>query len=505
MTQMAMTRTSLLAVLRRTMDPNWIDGILADEDGAAILNSQLDVLVAVSDATERGCNAGLISTAPGGQPGVTTLVAERDDTTQAATIPKGYKFKTNLGTSLILQDAIPVFIGQAVVALPLETVRQTDLAETVDGAFDFVTPGGFLDVAVDLTSPVVSDGVAAILGPAGTVTGTHFLTIISSDPITNAALDYLSAHGNERGQRRQAHEQTEDYRLRVRNIPDAVSPLAISTAVRNVGSRVGIDGIIVREPFEDGADATVKAEAGLSTFDSYYGSGLADPATSPKTDFVDDPFFAPSPLPVGFVPRTRETVSNREGRAYFRIETPGEISDPDGIRFFADVSFCDDPVFGYLDVRDHPAVISALMSIWEEANRKRAAAVQFDVLLPLAVEVVGSGHAVAAAPVVVVTLIPPAGKSWLLVDFVVGHDAARSGTIPVTPDFHEARFTFTDASVFTTFPFDGIVSQHLPNSALLRLGFPFDKRIAKIEGILAGAGVRDLGLVVDARVLEFTE
>lgn len=504
---MAHTRESLLEVLRRTTDPGWLDPILADPDSLAVLNAELDALVMVSDGTTRGCDAGLISLAPGGQPGVTTVVAQRSNTTQTFTIPKGYLFRTDKGVQLVLAQDIVGLAGQAMFALPLQTVRQSDLVNTVDGALDFLGAGSFLPGAVDPQSPIIIGAPSSeiIIGPPGTPTNGHALTLVSSDPITGGALDYLSAHGNERGQRRQADETTEDYRLRVRNIPDTVSPAAIIEAVRGVADQAGIGDMVLREPYGDGADPLVRESLGLDRIETYFASAdYPNIAGSPKTDFVDDPFFGPTPLPGGFVLRDRETVSAREGRAYFRVETPAEISDPDGLRFFADHSFMDDPVWGYLDVGDHPTVIASLMAIWEEANRKRAAAVQFDVLLPLAVEKVDAGHAVAGAATSVASVTADAGTSWLMVDLVAGHDAALSGVAPVpADDFHQVKFTFHDATTFTTPAYRGLDSEHLSNRVLAELGFPFGKRVTQIEGLVGGAGVRDLNVVIDARVIVF--
>lgn len=498
---MAQTRDTLLAVLQRTMDPNWLQGILDDPDSQALLYAQLDMLVALASAADWGTSAGLISSAPGGQPGVTTVVAARADTSRAVTIPQGYPFVDQRGVQLVLAQPVPLAIGQAQAALPLLTIRQTMLVNTVDDAFAFIGAGAFLDAAVAPGSAVISDGVAPVLGPVGTTTGPHFLTLFSSDPITGGDLDWLSAHGNERGQRRQASEPTEDYRLRVRNIPDAVSPHAIAQAVRGLGVRLGLVPITIREPFEDGADAALKAEDGLGTFATYYLTGTLPAATSAQVDFLDDPFFGPSPLPAGFVLEARESVSNREGRAYFRIEAPSGLNDPDGLVLFCDSGFCDDPVWGYPDIHTHPAVISTLMAVWEEAYRKRAGGVQFDVLVPIAYDAVGVGHAQNNGATTVVTMTPPAGKTWLLLDLVSGLDAARSGTYPRPPDAHQVTFTFADSTTFSTLLFVKTEAQHLSLSALTAAAFPF-KPITQIQGVVFGDGTRDLGLVIDARVVD---
>lgn len=491
-----------VALLRRTTDPGWLDPILADADSAAVLTALMTEFVAMSAAADLACMAGAISTAPGGRPGTGVLTVQRTASGTSGTVPKGYLFADERGIQMATMSDVPVSSMATTLVLPVQTLRQTELVNTPDDA---------AGVVIDPLSPIVLDSSAltVLIAPPGSsgIVSTTFTSVASASQILNGVVDYLSLHGDERGQLRQAFELEEPYRLRVRNIPDAISPEAVSQGVQGAASQVGLDGTIIREPFEDSATPALKEAMGLGSFDTYYMSGLDDPATSPKTDFVDDPFFGPpSPLPAGFVLRSRETVSRREARAYFRVETPSVVNDPDGLRFFCDSSFCDDPVWGYLDVHDHPTVIASLMAIWEEANRKRAAGVQFDVLLPLAQEQVASGHAVAGASVLVTTQTPPVGKSWILVDFVAGHDAARSGTVPdPTTDFHRIRFTFTDATIFQPQDFSGTTSEHLTVTRLSAIGYPLGKRISKIEGFVGGAGILDLGLVVDARVLEFTE
>jgi hypothetical protein len=428
------------------------------------------------------------------------LTLQRSASGTSGAIPAGYGFVDERGIKLSSTDVVPVSAGATTVVVHVRTQRQTELVNTEDDA----------DVEIDPNSPIVLNDAATsvLVAPAGSVgiVATTLTEVASATQILGASCDYLSLHGKERGQLRQSNEPEEAYRLRVRNIPDVVTPIAVALAVRGAGAQATLGDITVREPFEDLATPALKARYGLDSIQTYFLSGSSVPALSPLTDFYDDPVFAPSPPPTGFIPKPRELFSIREGRAYFRVETPGELRDPDGLRFFADYSFLDDPVFGYLDVVEHPVVVAALMAIWEEANRKRAAAVQFDVLLPLSKDFTAVGDSAVAGTTLVATLTAAAGKSWLMVDAVAGHDAALSGVAPdPTADSHHLIFTFIDASTFTTADFAGISSEHLTNSALSAQGFPFDKRVAQIDGYVTGSGARDLNLVVEARVLEFTE
>lgn len=486
-------------LLRRTTDSGWLDPLLSDPDSSAVLLGMAQEFTRLSEAGDRACLAGAISTASGGRPGVAVVTISRTASGTGGTIPAGYGFVDARGTKLVSTDAVPVGVGALTVVIHVQSLRQTELVNTEDDAQVTIDPSA--------TSVLDSAATTVLVAPAGSpgVVSTTFTTVVSATQILGGSGDYLSLHGKERGQLRQPHESEESYRLRVRNIPDSITPIAVSQGVRGAASQVGLEGVIIREPFEDEATPALKDRYGLTTMATYYMSAVLPPASSPRVDFVDDPFFAPFPLPAGFRLKPRETVSSREGRAYFRIETPSAISDPDGIRFFSDVGFFDDPVFGYLDVEQHPQVIASLMAIWEEANRKRAAGVQFDVLLPLSTTVVVSGHVAFAGTATAVTATAPAGKYWLMMDLVVSHDAALSGVAPnPAADSHRLLFTFSDATTFTTPVYSGIDSEPLNTSRLLALGFPFDKQVVSIQGRVTGAGARDLNLVIDARVLEIS-
>jgi hypothetical protein len=73
--------------------------------------------------------------------------------------------------------------------------------------------------------------------------------------------------------------------------------------------------------------------------------------------------------------------SFREARAYFEVDLIGDLQEPDEAIFYWDDGYFDDPVFGFLDGGLHPALVSSLMVVPEETNRKRAGGVQFDVFV----------------------------------------------------------------------------------------------------------------------------
>ena len=151
-----LTQAQALDVLRRTCDRAWLDAMLAQPDGAAIIASKLAAFEAASLAVTAQANATMISTAPTGRPGVCTLALQRSDTSASATIPKGYTFITNLGVELTVACDVQVAVGQATVALPLVTTRQIDLVNTAANAFDdILDPGNYPDAVLGTANPPV--------------------------------------------------------------------------------------------------------------------------------------------------------------------------------------------------------------------------------------------------------------------------------------------------------------------------------------------------------------
>lgn len=151
-----LTQADLLALLRRTTDQGWLDAMLAQPDGQAVINSWLAIFAAASEAVSGQVDCSMISTAPAGRQGVCTLTLSRSNTLASVTIPKGYTFVTKLGVELTVACDVQIAVGQATVVLPLVTTRQIDLVNTVDPAFDdILSPGDYPDAALGAPDPVV--------------------------------------------------------------------------------------------------------------------------------------------------------------------------------------------------------------------------------------------------------------------------------------------------------------------------------------------------------------
>jgi hypothetical protein len=533
------SRDDLMDVLARTMDAGWLAPLLDDPASRQVLETMAEVFAHTATALERDCAQGLITEATGGSVGDSTMTVTVT-TGAGGVLPKGTPVLDPRGVAGVTTVDIPLGAAPSTTPVLVQTLRKNDAVNTVDDPEWRFAPTSLVGAAtglavapieIETTTPhllvtgqyVSVTGVegneaantvvtVTVLTPTtfeldGTVgTGTYLgggrvqlaplaAVIDESTPIAGGSLDYLSAHGDERGVPRQPSELTYPYRLRVRNIPDAVSPAAVSLAVQGPAQSANADPILLREAVDPGVSSDVADRYHLDHINALYGTGISPRIDSPAVDFLDDPY--------------REAVSSREATAYFRLETTRLVPDPDSLRFFLDgLSFGDDPVFGYPDVFQHPAIQPSLGAIYDMANIKKAAGVQFDLLLPQAVEYWDRGEDNANVETVVATLTPPAGKSWLLVDGFVGHETATmppGNPVDVATMYHRLQFTFQDASTYTTPAYAGVDSEVVDQRDLLASPQYPVQRITQIDGIAKSDGVIDLGVGVFVRVLEVTD
>lgn len=468
------TADELVELLLRNVDSDgWLQPLLDDPDSAVVFIAMTEIMSRASKVVDDACNTGSISLAPGATPGNSTVLLEREVSGTSGTIPAGYRFVTALGVEAVTQADVVVAAGAVSLSLNVTTSRMSEAVNTEED------PG----FQVSLGSPVVMDDTDTfvLIAPVGSVglVSTSFSAVTSSDPIRHATSDWLVLHGTERGVRRQPGESTGEYRLRVRNIPDAVSPIAIAQAVLAIAQRDQLGDVQTLEPFGDGADPLIKAFYNLGEFETMF----------LDNDFLDDPEV--------------ELVSKREARAYIRIEIPisavaflsaglfyGEIGDPVPFGFY------DDIVLGYYGgdttIPQQTRLVSAALTIWEEVDRKRAGGVQFDVFLDNTRHDAYGEGANTGSPVWTITA--PGTTEWFYVDGLASA-VAIPGPWDETLFFFYVKFTFSDATTFQTPSFTDPWSQPLSIQRLAALGFPPEKRITKIEGFVdSGTSVSTVGL-----------
>ena len=471
-----LTQDQALALVARTTDPNWIAGMLGQPDGQAIINALVAVGAAASERLMDQVAACSIDTAPYGHPGNMTLTLARPDTTATALIPAGFTVTDSRGIDLILLEDIWVVAHQTTIVLPMQSLRLIDLVNNTEPAFDdMLTVGGSVDAAIAPQSAPVYDSANQPL----LVKGTSIATYLSSTPIISAEMDWLSAHGDERGCHRQNGEEGEAYRLRVRSIQDAITPVAIQAGVRAAQSQGKLSPIWMVESMNDQSSTDARTALSLAYGDTVF----------LDADYFDDPIGVHLDAKAPW--NDLEMVSAREARAYFRLSMAGKLTESGADGYYFDDGFFDDPVWGFYDSTLAMSGLGSLITVTAVANQLRAAGVKFDFyiedddVLPPTGEIAGGG--VCLSWTTVFTYTADVGTAWVLREGLVSHTAGQVGAV-----FHRVKFTFTDSTEFTTEEYDGIDSERLSFSKLASQGYPF-KPIAKIEGeLLTTAAPADL-------------
>lgn len=422
----------LIALLRRTTDNfGWLQPLLDDPDSAALLGADVSIFARTWKAAIHDRDAATISASSAGQAGTSVLTMRRGDGSTSGLIPTGYRFLDDRGVQAISQLPLPVAVGQLVLIVAVKTLRETELVNTVDEPAFAVHPQA---------APVPAiGGVSNLIAPDGAAgnTASTFVAVETATPISGGAADYLSVHGSERGILRQPNEREDDYRQRVRNVPDKVSPIAVGDLVSAASQVPGVPPFLVLEPFDDGASADLKALHGLGGFD----------LLATDTDFLDELV-------------TPELGDRRDVRAYFRLQAQEYVQDSDSEALFLDDGFSDDPAHGYMDafLVYPPRVMAALLALVQSVAATKAGGVLFDAYMRSADAFYGVGAAAPAFPTNVWAISPPSGTAWLMVEASAGHDSPN----PVPGAQHKLIFAFLGGDVYDTGWYTGTDTQRIP-------------------------------------------
>ena len=459
-----LTSAQALDLIERTTDAGWFTGMQAQPDAQAVLNGMAAVAEASSEAVTEQVAACSIATAPTGRTGVSSITVSRAITTTTATIPKGYKVVDSRGVDLLSALDVSVAVGQVTILIPLVTMRQLDLVNNDADAFDdLLILGDQLDPILDKATVPVYDSGGNPLMPGYDPLGAFVAGgagYVGSTPITKASMDWLSAHGDERGCHRQAGEDGEAYRLRVRKIPDAATPSAIQDAVH--GAQGHLPDVYMVEPYRDQATDAARLALELVFADSLF----------TEDSYCDDGLGVSLPGKLPF--RTLEAPDLRQGRAYFRQSVAGQISEPDGSGCYSDDAFCDDPAWGFPDVGLSLALIGSLYAVSEEARVKKAGGVQFDTYIENITRLDGVGEVVAdpgGVPAFVLT--PPVGKAWM-----VRQGLVTVGQLDPTTDAFRVALLFPAGGLADTGWISPLDGRPLRTFELEQMGYYSDQVIA---------------------------
>lgn len=527
------TQDDLVDLLRRTTDEEgWLQPILDHPDSRTVLFALMAIVTRAAEAASRDCDVGLISAAPAGVMGVSTISVQKEGSfvTGPDTLAAGTRFSDARGFVYELPVDVPIpGPGTAFsTTLVVNSVRETELVNTVDDpsmrfadAFFVADASNATPIVVKTTGPhnfttgefvrvsgvlgntaangvfqitVVDDdefqldgsgGNGDFLGTGAVVQPAPFSLIITeSTPVQNGASDYLSILGAERGLLRQVNESDGDYRQRVLQIPDALSPCAISEVVRAVTTNLGLANPQILEPFDAGETQTEKDAKLLGTLGNI---------------FFDDGHFDD---PINGLMNSALDFTNH----FVVTVDPGAVNTATGSFLDSEKAFFDGLFF--FDSNVQLELEQALDTLRTEIDLKRAHAVDFDLLLTGVIERTdGQGDStLAGAFETVFSLSPPAGKAWHLWHVLTGISAAVPPAAASTYE-QTLRFVFDDASIFEL-PIqvveegESVGALRFTITDLKNLPFPF-KPIVSIDGRVKDDAVSVVRQVAHLWMVEF--
>ena len=313
--------------------------------------------------------------------------------------------------------------------------------------------GDVFTVNADGSVTFVGNGSGSVSQTAG-VDATTFM--VAAAPRFGGAADYLSVWGGERGTLRQPNEQTDAYRARIRNIPDAVTPFAISQTVQSAAQQLGLPPFLILEPFNDGA---IRSSRRCGAFR----------ASLPRRSTSATSLTIPS--------SGLQTLDRRTATAYFEVVAQDYVTDAPGFEmFFDDGGYFDDPVLGYPEDTDQPPpqVLAALLAMIQDVGQKKAGGVTFDVYLKGPAVVTGQGSSSSASPTQVFTITPAGGEIWYVTAAYAGRDAATADV-----GSHHLVYDLEGGGSFTTADYAGSDTQ--------RAAIP-SQRVTAIHGFVTSDG-----------------
>lgn len=525
----ALTKDQLIALARRTTDPEWLEPLLADPSSTAVVDAVAEVFAEVSKRSQYNCNQGLITNASAGGAGNSfpTLYQPVAPVPPFLVVPEleaGVTYIDKRG-GVHTQDqtiVIPVVAFQVATS----SARHIELINTVDDPVFAIapvsnitdatstspiqiktsSPHGYVDTSsypgtawpppqavwiTGVTGNTAANGLwetVVVINPTtieltgsvfnGTYDGGGLVqnapwncVVRYTSPTVNASSNYLGVLGKERGKQSQPNELAENYRARVRNIDDVVSPIAMALAVRGAAQSVGINDVRLYEPFEDGSSVALDTLYGLGALNEilFCDSTNQGVPGNPFSYAVDDPYSV--------------TLSARESFVYFLVRIFGLPWET----WYA------------LSPSYSPAVAGGMLAVLDSAQNAKAGGVAFDVMVADTLKwVVGVGTRTSAVAATVVTLTPPVGKKWIIYALIAGRTGATvtAGSFKVDMDL----FTLPTVSTPTQTPDISTASQVLQlEQAQILCSADY---VTQARGVLASDGVTLNSLTLALLVIE---
>lgn len=368
----AFDQDHFLDTLQNSYPEDYFESIKAGKDGGfELFQAAAKVAERVSLAIARLECCGFIFTALGGLKSTGQVEFFRDSaadgpiTIEPGTVLRGDGGRDFLTTTVVEFDGVE--LGPKVAAIEaIATGYQYNLPGQITTAGDEVLEGSIntiLKVVTDPTIPAAIDRNMQVRQPAPTVDG------------RSACLDAL---GEDLDIPRLADETDAEYRVRILEVPDTVSPNAICRGVDKILSVFGAECCL--------------REIGAPLFPGFYydAGSSSDSPQDPATNFAYDFDFTVRPQD-----RFKLLMSHLESRAFFLLGVPtitrisygmfydGDSADP----FPLQNAYDTEPTDAFQNPNDvaydGEAILDALVyqSIYDVTNRKRAGGVGFDLYI----------------------------------------------------------------------------------------------------------------------------
>lgn len=277
-----LTREDLIQVLRTTMDPTWLEPLLADPTSSAIFEAAIAALLRAQEAGDVMLSeCAFMLSAPGASRSLCSVPIQRPSGGALVTLDQETRFADERGATWrpVADVTFPAAGASQTIAVALQSDREGHWLDT------YLAPSF---IAVDAL-------------PDETM-----LVLPATAPAEGGLTDVLSLHGSERDSPRAPDESDDAYRARMATLVDQVSPRALALALvgaldAGASSRIIADRVVregLRPLVEVTRDSDQDAQPGLA--------GEEQP-------FVDDAFVDDS----WHVLRGPE-----DSRAWFDVEVP---------------------------------------------------------------------------------------------------------------------------------------------------------------------------------------
>jgi hypothetical protein len=267
----ALTQQDLLDLVERLLPAHYIDALKEPGPGYEVLQAYAAIFARVSAALERtGRDAVILLAGQGG------VAAGSIQLSRPAPHPDGLTVAVKAGSRLTTSNGGREFRAtDAVSFAPADLGPKTLPVQALTLGYEWNVPGEAATAAGEVLPGDIDTVVSLVEDPDyGDVTFAVKQAVATSGGADGA----LAAHGSDRGLERRPTEQVESYRLRVRQVPQTVSPSGLKAALTELLT-----------PFNLGFDFIETWDMAYQTCWDSPGSPIGASTFNPNLFAYDDP------------------------------------------------------------------------------------------------------------------------------------------------------------------------------------------------------------------------